>query len=398
MKQTVRSPFTTSEADKLSSRLFRKQVLKFGEIDYHGRVVRFDPSYAADVITAFRDSAFDTVPFVLADENNKHTRDPERARGEIVDLEATDTGLDAIISLNQDAAKLVDQHPKLGVSVSIKEQFSRADGKHYPRALAHVLGTFEPMLPGMSPWQTVDAARVTDHVNASQGEDEELVLDLSTIELGTKPKENKMPKRTEEEQEALFSRLEALLDALEAEDVADGDEDEEQEVENEESEEDGDLTDEDIEFMRQFLADQESDAERETVNASAELDEHTIELSRTLEAQQAEIRRLTAENDRRAFQTERDEIVRALGIPPAVVDLARPLLQGRDHQIELSDTGKKVDAGQVMRDVFKAIGQQIKMLDLSGEMGHNLDLSEREEQSIEDRVARVKALRKQMNI
>lgn len=389
-KQTVRSPYTTDTADQLSKRVFRKQILKFGEIDYHGRVVRFDAPYADNVIKAFRDQAFDTVPFVLADSDNKHTRDPLRARGEIIDLEATDSGLDAVITLNQDAAKIVEDNPKFGVSVSIKEQFQRADGKNYDAALAHVLGTFEPMLPGMSPWQTINAS-------ADEGE----VLDLTQVDLAS-TKETRMGKYDEEAQEKLFSRLEELLAVLDNSDDEEEVEETEETTDDEAAQVDDDdqLTAEDIEELRAFLAQVDAGELQveEVVNASLEDDSRTLELSNALQAQEREIRTLRAENDRRAFAMEKDEIVRVHGIPPFIVDLAAPLLTGKNHTVELSDTGKKVDAGDVMRKVFEAVGKQIHILDLSGELGNNLALSEDPKSDEDETLRRVKAVRRQMNI
>jgi hypothetical protein len=391
-KQTVRSPYATGEAKALSPRLFRKQILRFSEIDYHGRPIKFDKDYANAVVQSFRDSAFDTVPFVLADADNKHTRDPERVRGEVVDLEVTDNGLDALVSLTESAASLIKEHPKMGVSVSIREQFQRADGKSFPAALAHVLGTFEPMLPGMSPWQTI---------NASVGDEE--VLDLTTVNLaGDKTKEKKVGKYTEEQQEALFARLEQLLANLSTDDEETEDEVEETETEVDENDE---LTADEVEELRAWLAAYDSQGEGEVgdieevdaeqlVNASITDHPQVVEMSNT-------IRQLRAENDRRAFEQERDQIVRDFGIPPAVVDLARPLLQGTGHAVELSETGKKVDGGQVMREVLKAIGQQIKLIDLSGELGNNLDFTSRqadEDELNSARMDKVKSVRRQMNI
>lgn len=397
-KQTVRSPYATGDATPLAGRLFRKQILRYSEIDYHGRKVKFDRPYADNVITAFRDDAFPAVPFVLADSDNKHTRDPERARGEVVDLEATDEGLDAIIRLDPKAVGLVKQYPKLGVSVSIREQFDRADGKHYPAALAHVLGTFEPMLPGMSAWQNINAS--------IEGEE---VLDLTTVNLaGPKTKENTVPRKyTDEEQDGLLSRLEQFLTKQET-DVEPDDEVEEEELDEAAEDDEDELTNADIEELRAFLSAYDAgefneddggsstggnQGAEELVNASITEHPQVVEMSNT-------IRQLRAENDRRSFEQERDQIVRDLGIPPFIVDLARPLLQGVGHDIELSDTGKKVDAGQIMREVLKAVGKQITLLDLSGELGNNIDFSRDDdvEEKRKNTLSRVKAARAQMNI
>ena len=45
---------------------------------------------------AFRSRAYDQVPFQLADSKNTHTNDPERTRGQILDLELGEDGLYAL--------------------------------------------------------------------------------------------------------------------------------------------------------------------------------------------------------------------------------------------------------------------------------------------------------------
>lgn len=388
MKQTIRAPFANGETEQVSNRVFRKQILKFGEIDYKGRrFINFDKKYVDDVITAFRDGAFDTVPFVLADTNNKHTKDPERARGEILDLEATEHGLDAIIKVdNPETAKLIDNNPKFGVSVSVREEFQRADGKNYDRALAHVLGTFEPIVTGMSPWQSVDASV-----------EDEKVVDLTTVNLSGTEKENEMPqkKRSEEEQEALFSRLEQFLAQMES-DSDDTEDEEEVEEQGEAAETEDELTDEELQELRDFLAEIDAKTtDKETVDASAEEDDDkTVELSMALQAQEKEIRQLRKENNRRAYEAEKQDWVR-MGIPPVVLDLAQPLLQGR-NVVELSDTGKSVDAGDIMRKVFEALGKHgLVSMD---EYGNSVSLSQEDEEAVEERIQKIHALRRDMGL
>jgi hypothetical protein len=149
------APLDRQEAVELSSTLWRKQLLPRGTIDYKGRKINFDDRYLADLAASFRGKAFDQVAFLLAKDDNSHTMDPERFRGEVKGMEVTSKGLDVLLDLTEEAAELVRKNPRLGVSARIIEGLDRADGMKYPRAIQHVLGTLDPRVTGMASWQEV---------------------------------------------------------------------------------------------------------------------------------------------------------------------------------------------------------------------------------------------------
>lgn len=136
-------------------RLWRKQILPLGSIDYDGRRITFDGAYLDALRQAFDERAFDQVPLQFADATNTHTDDPERTRGEVVALERTPDGLDALVRLSAAGEATVAENPKLAVSARIVEDLQRADGKRWPKALAHVLATLNPRLTGLRPWARV---------------------------------------------------------------------------------------------------------------------------------------------------------------------------------------------------------------------------------------------------
>src|ERR1700747_910111 len=109
-------PTSEDEVVELSRSLFRKRVLPLGQINYKGRKITFDKKYLADLASSFKADAYDAVPFVIAKDDNAHTMDPERVRGEVKAFELTPGGLDMLFDLTPDAANLVRQFPKLGVS------------------------------------------------------------------------------------------------------------------------------------------------------------------------------------------------------------------------------------------------------------------------------------------
>ena len=61
-----------------------------------------------------------------------------------------------------------------------------------------------------------------------------------------------------------------------------------------------------------------------------------------------------------------------LGVPPLIVDMARPLLEGAGRTVELAN-GQTADAGQIMRQVLTEYAAQARLLDLDVELGSPMD-------------------------
>jgi hypothetical protein len=166
---TVITPFSwAGEAVELGNRQWRKKILPVGDVAYQGRMLHFTRDYLGKLAEAFRSRAYDQVPFQLADAKNTHTNDPERTRGQILDLELADDGLWALAEVTERGEQVLRDNPYLGVSARIVENYARSDGKFYPAAIQHVLGTLDPRIPQLGSWQPVDMAN-----------DGELIIDLS---------------------------------------------------------------------------------------------------------------------------------------------------------------------------------------------------------------------------
>jgi hypothetical protein len=376
------TPYDKGDAAPAGRNLFRKQLLPVAKINYKGRVIDFTRDYLAGLVKAFNDRAYDAVPFQLADAANAHTEDPERWRGDIAALELTDSGLDVIVAASDDGAALLRKNPRLGVSAKIVEDYDRADGRFFGHALKHVLGTLDPRLTGMSPWQAIEAA------NDGDGD----VIDLTAAEYAAsepakpagrheKPSE---PPQTEppaaataptedthmaltEAQEARLARLLDLPDDKFDAMLAD-------------PEPDAELTDAELQAL---LADLEEEppadpaaAEPELVTAGAALSSEAqaaIDLvNDRAETQGIELARVTQALDRATYETERGHFAREYGIPPRITDVARKLLQGSGRVVELAN-GESVDAGAIVRKLLSEVGKTVKMLDLSAELGSPLD-------------------------
>jgi hypothetical protein len=169
-RELLLSPHDDSDAVMLSQKVYRKRILPKATISYRGRKISFDDQYLTDLAQSFNDKAYDQVAFMLADTNNSHTLDPERFRGEVLGCEVGDDGLYATIQVTPAAAQVLKENPKLGVSARILENYQRSDGKQFPRALQHVLGTLDPVIPGLGTWE---------EVALSNGVAPENVIDLS---------------------------------------------------------------------------------------------------------------------------------------------------------------------------------------------------------------------------
>jgi hypothetical protein len=149
-------PFEETEVVELGEGLWKTKILPFGTIRLSdGRDLKVDHNYIRPVMEAFSAGAFDQISLQMADENNKHTDDPERHRGEITGLEVADDGLYASVRTTPEGTETLKKNRKLGRSVRILDGYVRHDGKVFKRALHHVLATLSPRVQGMGRWELV---------------------------------------------------------------------------------------------------------------------------------------------------------------------------------------------------------------------------------------------------
>lgn len=365
------TPFDRGNAIEMANRLWRKRVLPVGDIEYQGRTLHFTPGYLAGLAAAFKDKAYDQVSFQLADAGNTHTNDPERHRGTIVDFQAEPDGLWMVLSPTDRGEQVLKENPYLGVSARIVEQYQRADGKFYPAAVQHVLGTLDPRIPGLGAWEAIEAANTPS-----------LVIDLTGSSYAGQEVET-MPEMTPQQQANLSKLLNmdpAALDRLLGTQappappapngsgtlpVTDDDE----------------LTDEELADLIAAMDDEELGEIESQMNGETLAGAGVTGLS--VEAQMAiDLANSRADETERQlgvfqtryemqqFELEKRQLTDA-GVPPFITDLARPLLQGAGHTVDLANG--RVDAGQVMRQVLSAFARTAKMLDLDVELGSPMD-------------------------
>jgi len=312
MAKAVLSPLTEKPTAQLSPTLFRKQILPKGTINYKGKQLVFDDAYLTELATAFQQGAYDEVAFQFADGANTHTLDPEKRKGTVKGVELADDGLYGTFELEPEAAAYVSKYPNFGVSARIVHDLSKADGTKHKRALMHVLGTLDPRVTGMKPWQPIELSN----------DDVDGVIDLSDtdweVEIVTPPVQT-----APEDDEQLIAELAKLF-----------------ETDNGKGEED------DVTLTNQQDVQKQIDLavakERKRINA------------------------LEVELATNAFEREAAALIDA-GVPPALVELARPILSTPgENVIELSN-GTKTD----VRDTFRKMLEECKgYVDLAVERGH----------------------------
>ena len=114
--------------------------------------------------------------------------------------------------------------------------------------------------------------------------------------------------------------------------------------------------------------------EGEPVGASLSNDEYEFAINMAnarAEETARELSVVTARLREEDFQAEKRRLA-DLGVPPYITELAKPLLEGAGHAVELAN-GKTVDAGAIMRKVLAEYGRQVKLLDLDVELGSQMD-------------------------
>jgi hypothetical protein len=372
----VLTPFTRSAAQQAGAGLWRKRVLPVGEVEYKGRMLKFTRDYLGKIADAFRARAYDQVPFQLAPDDNKHTNDVERFGGSITDMTVGDDGLYVTVQPTSRGARVLAENPELGVSARIVEEYQRSDGRFFPAAIQHVLGTLDPRIPGLGGWQAVEASSdVTD------------TLDLSNLSFAQEEGPGQMPDMTAEQQAKLarlleipdeqFNQLIAGLTMTDAELNAltggngDGNGNGSQPDEDDElAAMIAGMSDEELAGLeQQFQAETAGAAQTAGLSYEAAM---AIEMANAtaLEAQRG-LGVITTELDNQRWENERRKLL-GKGIPFYIADLAQPLLHGAPKVIEMS-SGQSVDAAQVMRRVLDEVGKTAALLDMSDELGSPLD-------------------------
>lgn len=411
MTALVLTPFTGGQAVELGNRTWLKKVLPVGEVAYKGRTLQFTRDYLGRLVEAFRARAYDQVPFQLADHANLHTNDPERTGGWVTDMELRDDGLYVTAEVNPKGEAVLTANPELGISARIVEDYDRSDGQFFPAAIQHVLGTLDPRIPGLGGWQAIEASSpVPDTVidlSASSFAGEAPAAYPDAPPSGRTGTGMNLNAAQQARLEQLLSLPDDQFAALTGGPGAPGDD-----LGAGPAYED-DLSDADLDDLI---------AAAEALDSAGLLDEgegpgftpnympagepvaaglsheaqFAIDLANARAEENArELAVVTARLREEDYQAERRRLA-DLGVPGYITDLAKPLLQGAGHSVELAN-GRTVDAGAIMRRVLSEYAAQARLLDLGAELGSPMDepedeAAEAQAGSREELVSRIKAV------
>lgn len=381
MARGYQMPVRTDQAKRVGSRLWRKTILKTGHISKGDVNLDVDQEYLQTLVNNFTAGAKDQVQFVLADAQNRHNENPERFRGDIVDLSVTDDGrLEAVFGLTARGDQLLSDNPKLGASVSVVDRYKRADGRDYGPTLLQVAGTLDPEIAGLGEWSRADLS--SERVE---------FIDLSgpvTTEAPTAPiapdgppeeKGHAVPDVKTSDEETLAS-LRALLPALTKLVQLDGN------VDNDGPADEVDTdTDAELDAMAAGIdldsEDDTADAEPQLVAASAEQREALELAAARIDALEIRNARMQAKLDEETYLKERDQLAREFHVPPRVTDLCREWLTG-EKRLELS-AGKTANPGDAIRKALKEFAA-VGPLDLSAAAATGHEAGGRESRDAEN--------------
>lgn len=314
--------------------VFWKQIIPMDrEIVYGNQKIKFSRPLLEQLKSNYDRRLMDQTAFQLADDENRHDSpedlakernwDPQRYRGEVQETKITDSGFWGKIRVTDDGLKIIKNNPKLGVSASIKPEWTDETGKQHKWVLRHVVGTLNPKIKGMSPWQQ---GSIT--LSATDDENEE-VFDLTTVEESTKNQEvsNQVTLSREE-----YDRMKSAID----------------EFANGEA------------LLDEILAEEDDD-------------EVDVNLSDSTPAKDPAIVALENRVAASDWRSERKDYV-AAGVPAAMLNLCDDVMAVADAPvINLSDGATK-DPREVIRGI---LNEAKGFIDLSDENGHGRTPDER---------------------
>jgi len=174
-------------------RVFRKQILHYGDLIYpgvKGGKVKVDEEFVDTLITNFSNKVADIVQVPKAGPNNEHTEDPDRNIGEVINLVKTPKGLYADIDVRTEDADKVGK-TLLGASAMLHLNYTDTKtGQKVGPTLLHTAITNRPYVTDLDGFEEVIAAsaRGADITNqmvvltpATETKEEEVTMTLDEL-------------------------------------------------------------------------------------------------------------------------------------------------------------------------------------------------------------------------
>lgn len=371
-------PVRSETAQKVGPRMFRKTIMRPGHISKGGVDYDIDRPFMQQLVTNFTAGLRESVTLQLADRLNRHNEDPTRTRGKLAGLELTAADeLVGIFETSADGAALLDTYPYIGCSPAIDMQFSRADGRAAGPTLLHVAATTDPEVSKLGDWLALSSEydQVIDLTTPAEAPQSPATPGGSTQQEGPT-----VPELKTSDEETL-AQLRALLPALTKLAAIPDDK-----TKTDDEGSDDEFTEAELKAMATPVvpakakagakpaAKEEAKAEEkvdepELVAASHETSEALELANARIDAQQVELARMRRERDDERYAAEVMSLAKDFAVPREVTELAKPLLYGSGHTLELS-AGKQIDAGQIVRKCLKEMGTRLMVhLDLGHEYG-----------------------------
>jgi hypothetical protein len=210
-----------SEAKSVGDNLYKKVVLRNSVVtNTKGQKVRLDGDFMKALKQNFDElvASGEYVPLQFVKDDNKHTDDPRYYGGQITELELDDgeapTCLTATFKLEDEAKKVVDAQPKVGVSIGAN-YLTGDDGRPINPVLRHVALSHRVKVKGMGAWQRMIAA--SDYGDA-------LTVDLTDADVTIEDIEDtkKGGKDMAEETTGKFELTDEILQEILASDAVKG--------------------------------------------------------------------------------------------------------------------------------------------------------------------------------
>jgi len=150
--------FVALGATTAAKRLFRKQILPMNGSFVHPSdksvSIKVDKAFAETLVKNFRDGICDTVQFPIVDDKNRHTEDPAKNLGQVVDLSYDDTGVYATIDVRKNPDDVGSTILGASAMMHLNYEDTKTGTKVGP-TLLHVAATNRPYLTKLAPYEQV---------------------------------------------------------------------------------------------------------------------------------------------------------------------------------------------------------------------------------------------------
>lgn len=145
----------TATPPKAQGRVFRKQILKYGDLRYkNGKKYKIDEEFADKLIENFQTSG-EIVHVPKAGSRNEHNDDPDRNIGEVIDVIKNEKGVYIDIDARTDDADKLGK-TLLGVSALMDlAHENRETGEITGPTLLHACVTNRPYVTNLEPFQEI---------------------------------------------------------------------------------------------------------------------------------------------------------------------------------------------------------------------------------------------------